>query len=237
MKQSRHDGHTDNDWVSSLVRDWREVVPALRAIFTARRAMPRRIDSVGELPDALAREAAFLAQSSVYTYSRARTGFMAPKLFDETPFLRSLEICVWHAYVACLSDVFAIVEGRLRPFFPAPNDQLADRLMVLFSEALKAQDFQPPEDRDEGTDVQAFRDRLAKLQLADPLPIVTLVEHSAQIIFDYLPFHEQLLRPDEEMVFNSVRFRFLRFAEDLDRKADFPSLARQLTEPAKTTSD
>jgi hypothetical protein len=217
-------------WLGSLIRDWREIRPALRSLLTARLLAPRRIVAVDDLPDALSREAAFLAQSSVYAYCRARTGFMAPKLFDEAAFLESVEICRWHAYIACLSDVFALVEGRLRSHWTGRPEVLADRLMTLYSAALQAQDDAPPEARDWGADVQSFRDRLARLQIAAPLPVVSLVEHSAQVIFDHLPFHERLLRPDEEMVFNSVRFRFLRFAEDLDGKLDYADFARRLAD-------
>ena len=231
-----HDENGSNDrpaagyvgWVGSLARDWREIAPALRSLLTARRHMPRRVTSLAGLPDALSREAAFLAQSSVYAYCRARTGFMAPKLFDEPAFLGSVEICRWHAYVACLSDLFAIVEGRLRTVYPGRPEALAEKLTAQFAAALRMQDEAPPEPRDWDADTSAFGNRLARLQLAAPLPVVTLVEYSAQAIYDHLPFHEKLLKPDEEMVFNSVRFRFLRCAEDLERKLDFPELAREL---------
>lgn len=43
---------------------------------------------------------------------------------------------------------------------------------------------------------------------------------SGKVIFDHLPFHEDMLRFDEEMVVNSVRFRMLRFWEDLHRRLD-----------------
>jgi hypothetical protein len=222
-------------WIGSLARDWREIAPALRSLFTARRHMPRHIAEPADLPQALSREAAFLAQSSVYAYCRARTGFMGPKLFDEPAFLGSIEICRWQAYVACLSDLFVLIEGRLRGAYPGRQETLADQLTALFATALQAQEEHPPEPRDWDADVAEFRSRLARLQLAAPLPIVILVEYSAQAIYDHLPFHEKLLRPDEEMVFNSVRFRFLRCAEDLDRKIDFAAMARLLA--ADTAAD
>jgi len=196
-------------------------------------AAPRKIRDGAALEQYLSERGAYIAQASTYSYCRARTGFMGPKLFHEQPFLASLEITRWEALHAVLADLFVICEGVLRPLAIQTGDgqgpaALREALLARYRGALNAHG--PAPHHPEGWEfaVEALGQRLRQMQLAAPRSPDLVGAASGKVIFDHLPFHEDMLRFDEEMVVNSVRFRILRFWEDLHRRLDGAAVTADL---------
>ena len=125
-----------------------------------------------------------------------------------------------------LADAVLMAEGRLRPAGEAAP--VARSLLALHEAILR--DHPPPAHLPQGwtPEVVAFAERMARAQLAQPLPAATLGETGARRLFDALPIHPDLRRLDFEMVSNAVRFGLVSMAQTLERRLDRAATARDL---------
>lgn len=187
-----------------------------------------RVARASALFEALAGEGAHIAQSSTYAYLRARTGFMAPKLFSEKMFLEALEVTRWEAFAAVLADLFVITEGALRPHSAAG----ATRLPVLLAAAFDAElaRHPAPAHREGGWSglAEALETRLREAQTGPVRASDAIAASAGRHIFEFLPLHPDMLRLDEDLVVNSVRFRTMSGWQKLIKRCDFAAIAVDL---------
>jgi hypothetical protein len=187
-----------------------------------------RIADAAGLAASLTSEAAHIAQSTTYAYLRARTGFMAPRLFTEQPFLDGLEVTRWEAFGAVLSDLFVIAEGELRPHAGVYADRLSTALVAWYR--IELMRHPPPAHREGGWNglSEELDLRLKEAQARSSESCDSVASRAGRHIFEFLPLHPDMRRMDEEMVVNSVRFRVLAAWQALKRRADFAGIAADL---------
>lgn len=184
-----------------------------------------RIGTPAELAAAIGEGAAYLAQGASYSYIRARSGLMGPRLMQDDGFARGMERCKWEGFAAAAGDLALIVEAELRPHGAVP----AAVWHRLYREVLAAQPV--PEHRaGAGWDdrIDEFDRRLAAHLAAPPRGIEAIAAHSARVIVDFAPVEDAIREADREMVMNNVQFRFIDHVADLRRRADWPALAARL---------
>ena len=192
----------------------------------------RRIATVPDLAGAVTEGAAYLAQGASYSYIRARTAMMAPRLMDDPGFRAAMERCKWEGFAAAAGDLILIVEGDLRPH----GAGAAPFWRRLYREVLAAEPV--PEHRagegsnGEGSAGEGWADRIAEFDrrlevrlVGPPAGVEAISEHSAGVIIDYAPVEDAIREVDREMVTNNVQFRFIEHVEALRRRADWPALA------------
>jgi hypothetical protein len=215
--------------LDNIADDLRVIGPAFRDLLH-RTVSPRRLTPITDraaLTALVDEHASHLAQSSVYAYCRARTGFMAPKLFDEATFVEGLDIAKWEAFAAGLSDLLVVVEGLLRAHLPADPQARADIFQAVYDEILDAHDV--PAHRLDWADArESFARRIAWGVAGAPRTANDVAEGMGRVVFEFLPIHENMRRPDEEMVLNSVRFRMVRTMEDIAVRLQTAPLAASL---------
>jgi hypothetical protein len=181
-----------------------------------------RVRTLPELATAIGEGAAFLAQGASYSYIRARSGTMGPRLMQDAGFGAGMERCKWEGFAAIAGDLILIVETELRPHGSGP----ADVWRRLYREVLAAQEM-PGHRADTG-----WADRLAEFDLAldahRALPargVEELCEHSAGVLLAFAPVEDAIRKFDREMVVNNVQFRFIDHVDALRQRADWPALA------------
>lgn len=181
-----------------------------------------RVRTLPELATAIGEGAAFLAQGASYSYIRARSGTMGPRLMQDAGFGAGMERCKWEGFAAIAGDLILIVETELRPH----GSGTAGVWRRLYREVLAAQEM-PAHRADTG-----WTDRLAAFDLAldahRALPgrgIEELCEHSAEVLLAFAPVEDAIRDLDREMVVNNVKFRFIDHIDALRRRADWPALA------------
>jgi hypothetical protein len=184
-----------------------------------------RVRTLPELAVAIGEGAAFLAQGASYSYVRARSGTMGPRLMQDAGFGAGMERCKWEAFAAIAGDLILIVETELRPHGSGP----ADLWRGLYREVLAAQEM-PAHRADTG-----WADRLAEFDRAldahRALPVRGVEElcaHSAGVLLAFVPVEDAIRDLDREMVLNNVTFRFIGHVDALRRRADWPALASAL---------
>lgn len=190
----------------------------LRRFLQRRRLQPIR-DAAG-LRSFLQTRASYVAQMTLYGYLRTRSGTRFPELFNDDHFVKSINIAKWHVWLACLSDLAAYAGGMLRRNARA-TDAAVERLMRGLIDEILTETGIPPE---AGPEYPAHADRVrARLALCDWAAQADgdgpFVESPSALVY-WAPIVEELKVLDEEIVRNSVRFRWNEIRAQLRRALD-----------------
>jgi hypothetical protein len=178
------------------------------------------IGSRRDLLEFLDQRAALVAQQSVVGYCHVKTGLTLKDLNCEAEFAQAFEVSRWEAYAAVLADLVVLTEGRLRAAAGTQGPELAGALTDLFEAILAGH--KPPAHRSAGwsAEIATLRDRLARAQVAEPMPAVKVGEVSALRLYDTLPIHPDLRVRDKPALLANVRFQILSQCDEFDRRLD-----------------
>jgi hypothetical protein len=186
-----------------------ELLATLRAYLGLGRAA--RMAAI-DTPEALGRfietRASFIAQTSLYGYIRTRAGLRYPELFDDDAFLVGVNIAKWEIWLDCLADLSVYAGSRIAQEHPRELHNVA----TMMAETIDAILVRTGKPHDAGGDFllhcDRIRDRIARtdwLAVADREAAFT--ESPASVI-RWAPIADGLKELDEEIVLNSVRFRW-----------------------------
>jgi len=216
---------------------WSDLRPA--AIWTTVRsylglggeAAPEPIDTPEALARFLEKRASFVAQTSLYGYLRTRAGMRYPELFDDDPFVVSINIAKWHVWLDCLSDLAVYAGSRLAQRAPREVPRIA-RMMVAMVDGVLAQAGTPTEAGGEyAAHVHRVRDRVARTDWLAVGPDEAAFTESPPGLVRRAPVMDELKQLDEEIVRNSVRFRWQEVRRDFSRHLDPQALLAALPDP------
>jgi hypothetical protein len=186
-----------------------------------RRAQPIR--DADALRGFLQTRASFVAQMTLYGYLRTRSGVRFPELFDNDHFVASINIAKWHIWLACLADLAAYAGGMLRRS-GASHVAVRDMMQQLVEQIL-AETGRPP---DAGPEYPAHAERVrARVALCDWAAQADgdgpFVESPGALVY-WAPIVEELKVLDEEIVRNSVRFRWNEIRAQMRSTLDAPAV-------------
>ena len=185
----------------------------LRALLGRRRVEPIRDGAA--LRRFLQTRASYVAQMTLYGYLRTRAGVRFPELFDDDSFVASVNIAKWHMWLACLADLAAYAGGMLRRQAGAPVAEVGDLMCRLVDEILA--ETGTPHDAGPEFGEHAARVR-ARLRLCDWSAQTDdagpFSESPAALVY-WAPIADELKAYDEEIVRNSVRFRWQEIRQQL----------------------
>lgn len=173
----------------------------------------------------------YVAQFCLYGYLRTRTGVRFPELFNDEPFVRSINISKWHFWLTCLSDLSVYAGALVLQRTRCPVAEVA-RLVSETVEAILAEVGEPEEAGNEFAEHAArVRARIALCDWRSFGDDDSAFTESPAGLVRWSPVTEEIKVLDEEIVKNSVRFRWqeIRRAlrDDLDaaRVLDSPPSA------------
>lgn len=164
--------------------------------------------------------ASYVAQTSLYGYLRTRAGMIYPQLFDDDPFVRSINIAKWHMWLACLSDLSVYAGGLLAQRSPGSPSEVGELMKGLVAATLH--DTAIPADAGEDFPAHAarVRARMADCHWDSIADDESAFSESPTALIHWAPVVENLKELDEEIVRNSVRFRWQEIRRDLRRNLD-----------------
>jgi len=156
-----------------------------------------------------------VAQTALYGYLRTRAGTRFPELFADDRFVESVNIAKWQVWLACLSDlaVHAGILLRRQSGAPAPavaklmNEAVASILAATGVPADAGSHFVPGADR--------VRSRIRLCEWAVTDDDEAAFAQSPAALVQWAPVTEELKELDEEIVINSVRFRWHEVRREL----------------------
>lgn len=163
--------------------------------------------------------ASYVAQTSLYGYLRTRAGMIYPQLFDNDAYVQSINIAKWHLWLACLSDLSIYAGGLLAQRSPA-SSQGGALIQQLVAEILH--DTGIPKDAGDEFSAHAARvqARLAGCHWEKILDDDSAFTESPTALIHWAPVIDTLKQLDEEIVRNSVRFRWQEMRRYLRRHLD-----------------
>lgn len=194
-------------------------IAALRRVFRRRRST-EPIRDAAALRAFLQTRASFVAQMTLYGYLRTRAGARFPELFDDDQFIASTNIARWHIWLACLSDLAVYAGGMVRHNSGA-SDADVGRLMQRLVEEILVENGTPEEAGAEYSGhAGRVRTRIALCnwgaQTDGDAPFV----ESPTALVHWAPIVDELKALDEDIVRNSVRFRWHEICRQLRQALD-----------------
>ncbi len=161
--------------------------------------------------------ASHVSQSTLYGYLKTRAGTRFPELFENPVMLDSINIAKWHVWLACVSDLLLWVGGKMRRE-GGLDDAATAALMEGLAEELLGDCGVPPE---AGVDFTAARARfLERVRDArwNAIPDDdTVFTESPGALVHWSPIADEFKSRDEEIVENSVRFRWIEVRREARR--------------------
>ena len=174
-----------------------------------RAALQRFIDS----------RASFVAQTSLYGYLRTRAGMRYPELFSNDEFVKAIDAAKWQMWLACLSDLSVYAGGLLARRTGADTAWIARLMDAILDAALAASGTVH-----EPVRVERVRARLALCDWTAIPDDGTPFSESPRVLIECAPIVDELKQLDEEIVRNSVRFRWQQVRRELRRDLDAHAL-------------
>jgi hypothetical protein len=190
-----------------------------------RRREPAVNDRAG-LRRFLETRASYVAQTSLYGYLRTRAGMIYPQLFDNDEFVQSINIAKWQIWLACLSDLSIYAGGLLARGSPASAPKVGTLLQELVTAILDDTGIPADAGGEFAAYAQRVRARLAGCEWDRITDDETPFSESPTALIRWAPVVENLKELDEEIVRNSVRFRWQEIRRDLRRHLDAEAVLR-----------
>ncbi|MBT6415003.1 hypothetical protein [Candidatus Puniceispirillum sp.] len=178
----------------------------------------RKLDpllSYDQLVDFINSRAAFVSQTTLYTYVKARAGMQHPKLFDNPDFLTSLRIARWHIYGAAVSDLTLFAGAQINRAAILPPNQLSMFCTEMIEGIFAAN---PQQDIDPKRFMQICEKGKQRIAFADWHAIengAAAFQSSSDAVFKWAPIADELKMDDEEIVRNSIHLRWIGVRRDL----------------------
>ena len=175
--------------------------------------------------------ASHVAQTTLYGYLRARSGTRFPILFENDAYLVSINYAKWQMWLACVSDLSVYAGGLLALRSQAPPD-LVGAVVCRAVQSILDRTGVPA---DSGP---AFADGVATVlervrtrewhALSDDEAEFTA---SPEALVRHAPIIPELMALDEEIVRNSVRFRWQEIRRELRTTLDAEAVLRRGSDP------
>lgn len=222
--------------MSQLFRKVRTLLPEFVGRLTVRRESAP-IDSIEALNRFVSTRAAFVAQKTLYGYLKARMGTRYPSVFEDEGMIASIDIAKLQVYAACLADLAIFAAWRTGREAPQPLDADHCRALALgcFRQGLEDNAasaaavgaFSPDEAEAD------FRRRLAFWDWTDGPQGPAIFSESPPALVRWAPIAPELKQYDQEIVENSIKFKWRDVRRDLERRLDAPGVAEEARRAAR----
>ncbi len=220
----------------SLSDRFSEVWGALRSHFLRPRKRLEPIEDLDALVDFIDGRSSLVSQTSLYGYIKTRAGTRFPELFENDLFLKSINIAKWQIWCACVSDL-AVYTGRLI-FEAHPENKKVCQLMRAAVTRI-AERTGVPDDagQDFPSAVNQMINQFDDAQFSQLDDLEAIFRKSGDALVHWSPIVDELKVLDEDIVRNSIRFRWQEPRRDLRAVLNIGSIMSNGMSQAKTTVD
>lgn len=215
---------TDSPRLLQMLFDPRALLRLVRDYVGGGRKRDQPIDTFEDLARFLDTRASFVAQTSLYGYLRTRAGARYPELFDDDQFVISINIAKWQMWLACLSDLSIYAGGLLAARAPEHASASGERLLETVNRILAGTGIPPDAGPAFAEHAQRLRQRVAGCDWTSVSDDEAPFRESPAALVTWAPIVDELKQLDEEIVRNSVRFRWQQVRRDLRRLLDSGAL-------------
>ena len=180
----------------------------------------RTVADVAALRHFLDTRASHVAQTTLYGYLRTRAGTRHPVLFEDDAFVVSINHAKWQMWLACLSDL-SVFAGGLLAVRSRAGSVAAGAVVCRVVETIMERTGTPG---DSGPlfaqGAEAVRNRLGRCDWGSISDDESAFTASPEALVRHAPIIPELMALDEEIVRNSVRFRWQEVRRELRTTLD-----------------
>ncbi|MGI9316691.1 MAG: esterase [bacterium] len=170
--------------------------------------------------------ASHVSQSTLYGYLKTRAGTRFPELFENPRMLESINIAKWQIWLACISDLTVYIGAFISRDSGLSNEKTRQLMQQIANAVLD--DIGVPEEA--GVEFESARnDYLARILEIDWGSIPddeTAFSVSPDALVKWSPIADELKQRDEEIVENSMRFRWIEVRRNVRELLDAPRIVR-----------
>lgn len=167
--------------------------------------------------------ASHVTQTSLYGYLRTRAGTKYPQLFENPDILQSINIAKWHIWVACVSDLTVFV-GQLASQASIKQEAVASMMSDSLEKILKEIGLPEEAGKDFQNSIDRANQRIRNYPWSSQQDDDSVFSQSPYALFHWSPIADELKERDEEIVRNSIRFRWIDVRRHARRLLDVEAL-------------
>ena len=180
----------------------------------------RTVADVAALRHFLDTRASHVAQTTLYGYLRTRAGARYPVLFEDDAFVVSINHAKWQMWLACLSDL-SVFAGGLLAVRSRAGPVAAGAVVCRVVETIMERTGTPGDSGPLfGQGAEAVRNRLGRCDWGSISDGESAFTASPEALVRHAPIIPELMALDEEIVRNSVRFRWQEVRRELRTTLD-----------------
>lgn len=196
-------------------------------------------------PDTLAQfinsRSSHVTQTSLYGYLKTRAGTRFPELFENPDILTSINIAKWNIWLACVSDLCIFTgllvyqSGRVKPA------KIELMMPSILDRILGETEVSPEASETVQSAIENVRQRITTWDWTLEYDDDSIFSQSPEALYYWSPIADELKTRDEEIVRNSIRFRWIEVRRSVREKLDIESIfaaesaSLQQTTAAETT--
>ncbi len=184
------------------------------------------IDDIDKLAEFISSRASHVAQTTLYGYLRTRAGTRFPELFENPDILISINTAKWHVWAACVSDL-SIFVGQLASASRIKKDDI-NKIVPAALQLIFNQTGEPEEaGKDFQNSIDKAIQRIKNCDWSEEKDDDTIFSQSPEALYYWSPIAEELKERDENIVRNSVRFRWIDIRRNTRQQLDIEKLFAQ----------
>ena len=176
------------------------------------------IDDMAGVERFVATRAAFVAQKTLYGYLKTRIGTRYPRIFDDEPFVQSINIAKYHVFAACLSDLAIYTAATALEDQAVPDASRRELAKRCAERGFDDNSDDVPIEFSADEAMQAFAARLGMTDWAGAARHRDNFTESPAALLRWAPIADHLKEEDAEIVRNSIRFAWRDVREQFQRQ-------------------
>ena len=207
-----------------MINKIKEALAALKTQFWHRREKLGPITDEEKLAEFIASRASMVGQTSLYGYIKTRAGTRFPELFKNDTFVAS--IAKWQIWAACVSDL-VVYTGNLIYREDVQATQIRATMRSVVSLILETVGSPEEAGPDFNQSIEMIKKRLSSCEFDDILELDTIFTQSPDALVHWSPIVDELKVLDEDIVRNSIRFRWQEPRRELREALQVGSLMNE----------
>jgi len=197
-----------NAWkiTTGALRNWKTLAKYLGVGPSVRR---RVIADRRSLTDYLDSRASHVAQTTLYGYLKTRSGIRFPQLFEHPEYLKSINIAKWQVWLAALADISVYAGGLIHQRSSASEEDVGRIVSSVVNDILARTGIPEEAGPDFATQTERVRARIGSCDWATVEDDESAFSASPAALIEWAPVVDEFKKRDDEIVRNSVRFRWI----------------------------
>ena len=150
-----------------------------------------------------------ISQISLYGYMRTRVGTRYPELFENSDILVSINIAKWHIWLACVSDLCVFFGQIIFRSERLSSTETGLLVSSVINRLLQQAEYTADAGPDFESAIEKSRQRIRTCDWSIERDDDTIFSQSPEALYHWSPIADELKIRDENIVRNSIRFRWI----------------------------